>query len=204
MKVNLKEFCLKFDFEKLFKAKGYAWFKKGAYNLNIIGVRASSNKINNLYDDVIVIDYCLPSGAPKRVVYSITTEPGLYYMNNPMNQLGTALLAPGQYRGAWKLGLHKGKYKALCQCKPVTVYRDGNKNDTYDANPETATTGLFGINIHRSNEKYTSKKIDKWSAGCQVFADPIEFNAFMRLCDHQKANFGNSFTYTLIKEEDLY
>ena len=203
MKTSLLTKCTAYNFEKLFKEKGYSWFTKGNYNLNIVGVRSNNNnKITNQYDDILVVDYNTGTGH-KRVCYTITTEPGKYYMHNLGNPKGTAILVPGQYRGCWQIGLHRGKYKALCQKKEVKVYRDNNKNLIYDINPETIDNGIFGINIHRSNESWTRNTIDKYSAGCQVFNNPVEFNAFIRLCEKQKELYGNSFTYTLICEEDM-
>lgn len=197
--------CINYDFESLFKKLGYSYFTKGNYNLNIIGVRANnSNKITNLYDDILIVIYRTPNGKLSRQAYNITTEPGTYYMRKELiNKKGTAILVPGQYRGCWQLALHNGKYKALCQKKPVKVYRDGNKDDKYDLKPETIDTGIFGINIHRSNKTFTSNTVDKYSAGCQVFNNSNDFQAFIRLCEKQKELYGNSFTYTLINEEDL-
>lgn len=195
--------CTGYDFKKLFKTKGYTWFEKGNYNLNIIGIRKNNNyKVTNLYDDILIVDYNTGNGH-KRLLYNITTKPGIYYMNNPINTYGTAILVPNQYRGCWQIGLHRGKYKALCQKKAVAVYRDNNKDDKFDLDPSNTTTGMFGINIHRSNETWTRNTIDKYSAGCQVFNNPTDFNSFMRLCEKQKSLYGNSFTYTLINEEDL-
>lgn len=203
MKTGLLTKCTVYDFEKLFKAKEYVWFTKGNYNLNIIGIRSNNkNKVTNKYDDMLVVDYNTGNGH-KRVCYTITTEPGIYYIKNLCNSKGTAILVPGQYRGCWQIGLHRGKYKALCQKKEVKVYRDNNKNMIYDINPENIDKGIFGINIHRSNETYTRNTIDQYSAGCQVFNNPVEFNAFMRLCEEQRKLYGNSFTYTLINEEDM-
>ena len=203
MKTSLLTKCAAYDFEKLFKEKGYAWFTKGNYNLNIVGVRSNNNnKVTNQYDDILIVDYNTGNGH-KRVCYTITTEPGKYYMQNLGNHKGTAILVPGQYRGCWQIGLHRGKYKALCQKKEVKVYRDGNKNMTYDMTSESINKGIFGINIHRSNESWTRNTVDQYSAGCQVFNNHIEFNAFMRLCEEQRKLYGNSFTYTLINEEDM-
>lgn len=203
MKTGLKLKCSNYNFEKLFQAKGYAWFKKGIYNLNIVAIRVNENlKNTNRYDDLLIVDYNTNTGH-KRVIYTITTYPGKFYLLNPCSNDGTAILVPGQYRGCWELGLHKGKYKALCQKKPVTVYRDNNKDLLYDLNPITTEKGIFGINIHRSNANQTSKQVDKYSAGCQVFADPVEYNSFIRLCEEQRKLYGNSFTYTLITENDL-
>ena len=203
MKTSLFEKAITYNFEKLFKDKGYVWFDKGNYNLNVIGIRSNNNNIvTNRYDDIIVIDYNTDI-CHKRVCYTITTEPGKYYMQNVANSKGTAILVPGQYRGCWKLGLHRGKYKALCQAKEVKVYRDNNKDMIYDMSPEIIDKGIFGINIHRSNETWTRNTIDNYSAGCQVFNDPVEFNSFIRLCEKQRKLYGNSFTYTLINEEDM-
>lgn len=197
--------CKTYDFEKLFKSKGYAYFKNGNYNLNIIGVRKNNNnKVTNLYDDVLVLIYNTPTQKNVRQVYTITTEPGTYYMAKDLgNPKGTAILVPGQYRSTWQLGLHRGKYKALCQRKPVKVYRDGNKDMKYDLNPNKIDNGIFGINIHRSDKLWTRTTVDKYSAGCQVFNNPNEFNAFIRFCEKQRELYGNNFTYTLINEEDL-
>ena len=159
MKTSLLTKCTAYNFEKLFKEKGYAWFTKGNYNLNIVGVRSNNNnKITNQYDDILVVDYNTGT-CHKRVCYTITTEPGKYYMHNLGNPKGTAILVPGQYRGCWQIGLHRGKYKALCQKKEVKVYRDNNKTLIYDINPETIDNGIFGINIHRSNESWTRNTI---------------------------------------------
>ena len=202
MKTGLFTKCTTYNFEKLFKDKGYAWFTKGSYNLNIIGIRSNNNKVTDKYDDILVVDYNTDNGH-KRVCYTITTEPGKYYMQNLCNPKGAAILVPGQYRGCWQIGLHHGKYKALCQRKAVKVYRDNNKDMIYNMTPKNIDKGIFGINIHRSNKTCICDTIDKYSAGCQVFNDPVEFNAFMRLCETQRKLYGNTFTYTLINEEDM-
>ena len=204
MKTNVYIKCKSFDFEKLFKKKGYVYFNKGNYNLNIIGVRSNqNNKVTNKYDDCLVLIYNTETGW-KRQIYSITTEPGLSIMKAPSNAKGTAILAPGQYRGTYKIDKHCGKYDALCQRnKPVKVYRDNNKDDIYDYNPENTETGMFGINIHRSNETWTRSTVDGYSAGCQVFNDPKEFISFMNLIKKSAKIYGNCFTYTLVNEEDI-
>lgn len=205
IKPNFYSLCSYADYEKIFKAKGYAYFTKGDYNLNIIGVRSDNkNKVTNLYDDILIVIYKTPNGKWTRQTYQITTEPGIYYMTKgQMNPKGTAILVPGQYRGSWQLGLHKGKYKALTQKKAVKVYRDGDKDDVYDLDPTTIDNGVFGINIHRSNEFNKSLYVNNYSAGCQVFADPNEFRRFISLCEKQRERYGNSFTYTLLNESDI-
>lgn len=204
MKTTLYSKLENYDFKKLFANKGYAFFTNGTYNVNIIGVRSNQgNKVTNLYDDYLVLDYNDEDGH-KRKIWNITTEAGAKLMKNPSNAKGTAILVPGQYRGTYAVDLHRGKYKALCQrLGAVKVYRDNNKDMMYDLNPEKIDTGWFGINIHRSDANMTRTTIDGYSAGCQVFNNPRDFDEFMRIIEKSKAKFGNKFTYTLINEQDL-
>ena len=203
IKTNLKARCANYDFKTLFEEKGYAYFTKGNYNLNIIGIRSNNNRrVTNKFDDVLVVIYRDNNDIIVRKCFDITTEPGSYYMKNPITTKGTGILVPNQYRGCWKIGLHQGKYKALCQCKPVELYRDNNKDDIFDIEPETIECGIFGVNIHKAGNNST--QIDKWSAACQVFANSTDFATFMKLCTNQIDNgMGKTFTYTLLNEEDL-
>lgn len=204
LKNKLYNKVIKADIKATLRNKGYAFFDKGLYNLNIIGIRKNNdNKVTNKYDDVICVVYKDEKGW-KKVCYTATTEPGTYYMKKVLgNPKGTAIVVPGQYRGCWKIGRHNNKYKALVQSKPIKVYRDGNKDDIYDMYPEKIFKGNFGINIHRSNQGFTRESIDMYSAGCQVFNNPKQFKEFMELCEKQRQIYGNSFTYTLINEQDL-
>ena len=92
----------------------------------------------------------------------------------------------------------KGKYIALVQNRPVAVYRDRNKDSVYDIEAATINTGVFGINLHHAGADST--EVNNWSAGCQVIARLRDFQQLMSIVSKQKAS---SYTYTLIKEEDL-
>ena len=160
--------------------KGYVFFTKGVYNLNIIGVRHKGDKVTNHFDDCFVVIYNTDKEQNVKRIFSCTTLPGKKAMEHPMAVKGTAILKEGQYRGAYKVGYHKGKYKALCQVKPLPVYRDGNKDDKFDLNPLYIDNGIFGINIHKAGK--LSQRVDTWSAGCQVFASETDFKCFMNYC----------------------
>lgn len=189
--------------EKAVKAKGYAWFEGAKdYDLNIVGVRnsATGNKVTNVFDDKITVSYKL-NGEWQFHEWNATTDPGKKGVMEYHNAAGVARLVEGQYRGSHSIGLHQGKYKALKQAKPVKVYRDPNRDLTYD---ETKIAeGIFGINIHRSSATGTSTYVENWSEGCQVFATVTDFDKFMALCEKASAIHGNSFTYTLIESSDL-
>lgn len=187
-----------YDFKPLFERKGYVCFTNGSYNVNIIGIRAAGDSITNRFDDIILIDYKNDKGEWCRQCYEATTDPGLYYEKNLINKKGCAIVVPGQYRGLWRLGLHRGKYLALVQNKPIKVYRDNNRDDIKDMNPYTEETGVFGINLHHAGDD--SERVDKWSAGCQVIARQRDFDQLISVCKKQPSN---SFTYTLLREEEL-
>ena len=201
IEISLANKCANADFQKILARKGYAFFTKGEYNLNIIGVRHKGAKVTNHFDDCLVVIYNTGNEKNVKRVFTCTTLPGKKAMEHPVNVVGTAILKEGQYRGCWRIGYHKGKYKALCQAKPVPVYRDGNKDDKFDLNPISIDRGIFGINIHKAGDNSTL--IDGWSYGCTVLAKSLDFNALMRLAERSASIFGNSFTYTLINEEDL-
>lgn len=187
--------------EGAIKAKGYVWFEGAKdFDVNIVGVRNSSTgqKVTNLFDDCITISY-KENSIWKSYCWPATTDPGKKGMLEGKAKGGVARLVEGQYRGSYSLGLHQGKYKALRQVKPVKVYRDANRDLTYDENK--IAEGVFGINIHKAG--VSSTYVENWSEGCQVFKRVKDFNEFMVICEKAAAIYSNSFTYTLIQSTDI-
>jgi hypothetical protein len=116
-------------------------------------------------------------------------------------------MVPGQYPGAYKLGLHKG-YRALEQKAPMKYVRDNNKDEYLDLtlmdDPENIVEDIIKSNIHRTNDhKMKSTVNDKWSAACQVLADAYDFDELLEICEISSKRYGNSFTYTLLKSSDV-
>ena len=179
---------------------GHAVFENGEYNLNIIGIRSKDHQANS-FDDRICVAFKDEQGWIVRT-WECTTEPGRYWLENPSNVNGTAILVPGQYRSVWKIDKHQGRYDALCQRNgTVRVYRDDNKDDVIDLDVQSITEGMYGINIHKAGS--ASTQVNKWSAGCQVFSHSADFEEFMSICYAAKEKWGNSFTYTLIDEPEF-
>ncbi len=158
----------------------------------------SENTNANSFDDEIHVFYRTPIGNWNYHSYKATTDPGTFWLNNPSYPQGTAILAQGQYKDAYAIGQHRGKYTAFIQVKPVTVIRDYDRDAVLDFNNGNLQTGSFGINIHRAESVGTTKSIDRYSAGCQVFQNADDFKQFMDLCETHKSLHGNTFTYTLI------
>ncbi len=180
----------------ILRSKGYELYTK-PNQLNIIGIRSPST-IPNKFDDEIHVFYKVAPLKWHYHVYKVTTDPGTFWLRNPMQPQGTAILAQGQYKGAYKIGLHQGKYKALVQKKPITVIRDYDRDSKLDFRNGIKSKGMFGINIHRASLHGIPKQVYKYSAGCQVFSNINEFKEFLSLCEKHLSLHGNSFTYTLI------
>ena len=180
---------------------GYATFDGGDYDLNIVGIRTKSREANE-FDDIMTCTY-KERGRWVTKYWPCTTDPGTYHLDKPSRVAGTAILVPGQYRGVYRLDLHAGKYEALCQRNgKVKVYRDNNRDEILDMDPDTVQEGFFGINIHRASSKRTTTTVDRYSAGCQVLASPTDFSELTTLAHHQVNERGwDTFTYTLIEED---
>mgnify|MGYP003336722427 FL=1 len=189
--------------ESAVKSKGYVWFEDANnknYDVNIVGIRNSStgDKVTNVFDDYLTISY-KENGEWKFHIWPATTDPGKKGVMEYHNKDGVARLVEGQYRGSHIIRLHQGKYEALGQDKPVKVYRDANKDLTYDENK--ITEGVYGINIHKAGADSTY--VENWSEGCQVFKKAADFEEFMKICRKSKDIHGNRFTYTLIESKDI-
>lgn len=179
------------------KQKNYVLYTK-PYQLNIWGFRNKETKANR-FDDEIHVFYKTNAFNWEYHIFKATTDPGTYWLYQPMMPQGTAILAEGQYRDTYALGLHRGKYMALTQAlRPVTVIRDYNRNSTLDFFNGKRFTGFFGINIHRAMIRGTTLYVDNHSAGCQVFANASDFYFFIQLCEKHRSLYGNKFTYTLV------
>lgn len=118
--------------------------------------------------------------------WEATTEPGTHYTINPMNNLGAARIAFGQYK-AWRVGTHFGggaePHEALVQVSPVAVYRDKNKD--FLRKGDNINTGLFDINQHHGFD-LPSNNIGFAGAGCLVGRTRKAHREFMQLIKQDK------------------
>ena len=187
------------------KNKGYQWYDED-YKLNIVGVRNSStnNIVTDKFDDIITLTYKEGSQV-KFYQWAITTDPGLHYVRNFFpGATATGRMVPSQYINAYSVGIHRGKYEALIQQKPIKAFRDANKNDVYDE--DNISQGLFFMNIHKAFAAATgvATTINDTSAGCQVFASTQDFLNFMKIVNDSKNILkSNAFTYTLLTSNDI-
>jgi len=181
---------------------GYAFFDDGDFDLNLFGVRHPD--YGNLFNDLLGC-ICKVDGLWRAWLWRGTTDPGGYYLRQPMTSKGTAIVVPGQHRSVWRLGKHNGKYEALVQrddTGSVRVYRDVNKDTVLDLSADAIYEGHYSINCHRAGEH--SQQVDKWSAGCQVHGDLAGFFEMMWIAHMQPLVHPGwtKYTYTLFTMMD--
>ena len=122
---------------------------KGELNLTLVGIR-SDDANSNAFNDVLCVLY-EDDKKLEMVQFPITTDPGVYYREHPLHVDGTAILKPGHYPACWRIGAHKGKYKALVQRGDMTVYRDCDGDAELDTDTAVTACGVFGINLHKAS-----------------------------------------------------
>lgn len=171
------------------------------YELNIVGLRNRERRAN-AFDDEIHVFYHLPNGQVKYHRFVATTDPGLPYLENPLNGQNTAILKQGQWPG-YELGLHRGKTPALVQRQPVTVLLDGDRNGLLNFASTHEATGSFGINLHPAFGREPRRYVGTNSAGCQVLRDDADMATLLRLANVHRDRYGNRFTYTLLDFREL-
>ncbi len=199
------------------------------YNLNIWVVRSDEQHAGK-FDDVLCLFYTDKDRISRFHTYSVTADPSDLSLLKMNNKLGVAIIKPGQYLGSHVFGKHKNSYPALVQNKPITVIRDYNKDtildvtlnsyfrkheykdgnstvvDYYDADNKLIFrehTGIFGINIHRASAYKILESVGLYSEGCVVFQDPKEYQKFIDIIQLSIPYYNNSFTLTLITENQL-
>jgi len=183
-----------------YKRKGYV-LKDAIMRMNIFGIRNDTG-VTDAFDDLIGLFYRNYNGDWQSSVYEATTDPGLYYLLNPMNVDGTGILCTGQHLKCWRIGKHHGEYWALVQNAPMRVCRDRNRDKVYDH--VNMQSGMYGINCHRGSPAHKSEKVWNWSALCQVEASPDGFNNFMDLIFADiETNRTDEFDYALFDKNEI-
>lgn len=193
------------DVKKLFLNKGYK-FREEKMALNLFGIRSRNSK-SDKFDDLGGIAW-VDEGGPKLFNFWMTTDPGKYYLQNPMDKKGCIIMVPGQYIETYGKGLHNGKYECFKQAKRMFYVRDYNKDTELDfdlyRNPESLKIrgfwGMNGTNFHRASENTILNWIGRYSAGCQVVQRPETFKKLIELRDKSVLAGYSLWDYTLFEE----
>ena len=156
-------------------------------NLVIFGIRNDANPEMDMFNDVLGFicddELHLAKG---------TTDPGVYYTQNPLNKDGAFHFNLGWQEKIWRLRKHRNKYLALCddwKTNKISGWRDKNKNHINDDGIEVFDN--VGGNLHLASN---DDLILYSSAGCQVTPDKKFFN---KLINCAKDSGQDLFSYML-------
>lgn len=190
------------DVKNIMAAKGYEIFTANGVP-NIVGIR-STERDGIDYDDTCFVWWTI-DGKEEVHQYTITTNPGDYYLKNPIKGTnGTLILCPGQHKNCWQIGYHKGKQLAFVQTgAPVRVFRDANKDSKLDFDPKSIEIGYFGMNGHHGSLNDVNV-IGQWSAGCQVWRYSKAHQKMMKQVQENEKKYDfDKISYTLLVQEDF-
>lgn len=191
--------------------RGY-WIARHPKMLNIIYVEGvnqngepNMDRANEWNDRRIVIQI-LPGGQPHILVNDqATTEPGRFYTYAPLDSMGAARIAFGQYK-AWVYGKHKGRQPALVQVGNIRIHRDLDQNGVRSHTDPIVVGNTFKINQHSTEPSRVPAFVDKFSAGCLVgrrYNWHISFIEKVRQDIRYLMNKDYIFMTTVINGEDL-
>lgn len=187
-----------FDIERLYKKRGYKFYKDSPFNVNIYGVRSKDRRPNE-FNDIIGVTYQDDFLNHVNLTFKGTTDPGASWLKERLgNPGGTFILMPGQYSRVWKVGQHKG-YEAMQQVGTFRGWRDSNKDGELDMSGPTYTD-VWGLNGHTTSFINEIDKVGLYSAGCQVIQSDLDFLVWLNVIKKSRDYYGNLFTYTLLDE----
>jgi hypothetical protein len=204
--------------------KGYSFYANtptGRNKLNIVGIRNIDKDLKkpatNYFSDIVVMFYYDDKGARHERIGRWTTMPGYTYEGTKFGDstdkspgTRTIDIKEGQYKGKYVQGFHRKQAKALRQKDEkdggsMNYTRDKTLNLTY--NDDGSETASNATNIHNSGDGGANdpkKRVDNWSAGCQVFRNKADFNWMGQAADNQIAKTKiRTFDYTLLNIRDI-
>lgn len=178
--------------------RGYVVFENpDGHDLNLIGIRSASIEPGR-FDDWIAVAY-RHGTAWNFFPFPASTDPGTFWGDRPERVRGEAVLRPGQYRGLWRPGRHRG-VRALRQVAPAAAWAAVRREHFLDPEGMPETTLRAGVDLVRAPARDDGAR---WSAGCQVVADPEHFRFLIALCERAQRRRSRALTYTLLEEADF-
>ena len=195
------------EIQKAVSKKGYKFFTSNL-DLNMIWER-TSDIITNRFTDYLHVVYS-ENGIGKVLSIRATTKPGIKgSIDTPIKYqgiTGTAVIMPGQYRGAWEFrdtDKEFSKYPYFRQVGAVDYWRDGNKDLVVD-HVQKQQDKVFGTHWHKMSQVNAvgDLQVNNWSLGCMGASEP-EFRKILPIVRASIPLYGARFTGTLLETKDF-
>ena len=191
--------------------QGY-WIARSPGMYNVVYVEGidstgnlNDNKIDEWNDRRIIIQ--IEEGGNPRIILNsqATTQPGLSFIQNPINPNGAANIAFGQYK-AWGMGYLREKIPALVQRAPLRIYRDKNKNGIRDIE-DFLEVGISSLYQAAFSSTKIPSNVQRQSAGDLVGRDykqHIDFISTLKNDIRYKEESTYRFISTIINGRALF
>lgn len=186
--------------------KGYSVFLSKPYDINLVIIRGEY--LPDHFNCKLLIFYKNEEETVNSHIFPITSYPGNYWIDNPMQPAGCAVITEGQHRGCWQLGFHY-QIPALVNTNPnrpiswVRVPRGSRQLQREVLLKLKKESGAVGLNLHPVMDQ-NNLTVGQDSAGCPVVQHLAHFNLIMDLVRMQVAQgLGSNFTLTVIHKDDL-
>jgi hypothetical protein len=200
-------------------SKGYSFFEKGDYNLNLIAVR-ENDVFENTFSDSLYIPHKV-NGKWLMPRFNFTTLAGTLGFGGEKNPLtaaqtgtgvnGVAIVLEGQYPQGLKYisgGLRYPFTEFLQQNRFFNYLRDNDKDGLVSRLTAIKQTGNFFTHWHAMSPigvksiqvNYTHSA---WSQGCMGGDAPTWFGGIMPIVRSAVKLWGTTFTKTLIHANDF-
>lgn len=168
------------------------WVASNDGRPHVVGIRMlgpnGARTVTDRFDDLVctMLPNPILEGGWIVTMFHATVDPGRKYTVSPLNPAGVAIWAPGFIENSHKFGLHRGRYTALVQNKPVKFFRD-NTHDDELALIGAVESGWIGLNVHaaandpnRALDRQVTR-IGPWSAGCWVLSNSEDYLRFISI-----------------------
>lgn len=200
-------------------AKGYRFFEKGDYNLNLIAVR-ENDVFENTFSDTLYIAHKV-NGIWTMPTLPFTTLAGTLGRGGEKNPLtgaqtgtgvdGTAIVLEGQYPQGLKYitgGLRYPFTQFLQQNRPFNYLRDNDRDGLISRNSAVRQTGNFFTHWHAMSPLgVPSRQVNyvhsAWSQGCMGNDAIAWFGGVMPVVRRAVKLWGTVFTKTLLHANDF-
>jgi hypothetical protein len=172
----------------------------------LVSVRGNAPLGTNSFDDRAGTVYRDHTGELYVRLYDATNDPGDHWLNNPPKPGGTAVACRGYYTGAMILGDHRGKPGLLNRgLTPITYNRYLSDGEGGWKINESNSANFIGLNIHRAGT--ASTQVDRWSAGCTVFARAADMDEVLNTCE-RALDFCKGgtlyFSYAILEHNEVH
>lgn len=203
---------------EVLRKKGFVFFERGDWNINLIPVR-ENEVFDNTFSDSLYIIY-KDKGVWQNKTFKFTTLAGTLGFGGEQSPLtaaqtgtgvdGTAIILEGQYRSALRLITDGVRYpftSYLAQARPFNYLRDFDKNGFITRNAIRQTGNFFTHWHAMSNEGVASDQVNfihsAWSQGCMGSDHPTWFGQILPLLSRGARTYGNLFSFTLLNRSDF-